>query len=234
MGWNKWPFRTKAAECFLSSVTSLFALCNSTAAAIHLKSSTAGKCSRDAEQKHQLWRVVRTQIWVCQEHGAVVGLGRGKHGYRRSPMQGEHNSHTFWPFRQSQRQCVDSVHVGAHAMGHLRGDKCGSQACCSCRCRPAVGHQTAAVWNKNTAIQRETSAPLCLFLSHTTRHPSYRPHWCQKNLLSSQWRLRPPESPRQPHPPKRSPLSMVTKEKAWKRGREGEIVQWREWGGGCK
>lgn len=31
---------------------------------------------------------------------------------------------------------------------HLRGNvECGSAACCGCRCRPAVGHETAALWN---------------------------------------------------------------------------------------
>lgn len=147
-------------------------------------------------------------------------------------MQHQHNTHTFWPLPQSRKQ----LHwLGAHAIAF--------SIVINVADKPAVTAGVGLLQDMGLlqcrtehSHSKVTMQSMLLPMAH---HPSSLPqvHWCQKNLLSSQRRVRllefVPATPTPPSPSRKT-LSMVTKEKAWKQGRKWEIVQWREWGGGCK
>lgn len=127
-----------------------------------------------------------------------------------SVIQHECNSHLCWSF------CVDFVNVGAQAVDILRGNvECGSAACCGCRCRPAVGHETAALWNWVCSHLKEPSTDrLYLSLPQMTRHPSCQPIDVRKtcSLPRVEWGGQLPQQ----NPFFQTPsASVFTKEKAW-------------------
>lgn len=105
----------------------------------------------------------------------------------------------FW---QSHRQFCWFCVRGCTCSGHRRGNKCGSQTCCGCRCRPAAGHETAAESNRAQPFKKTSAVcarpPHPTPLHSTPTYPSLPPaHWCQKNLRSSQRRARPLQLPQQ-------------------------------------